>query len=98
MRKIVAPPRTGSYVRVSATAPSLFAAYLPFSCTVNPVRDVKVGTMSKLNTAISNIAPDFVDRIAKSYMGKQQRNELPLGFQGSPAALGASETLSLQTI
>jgi short-subunit dehydrogenase len=50
---------------------------------VDPVRDVKVGAMSKLNTAMSKIAPSLADRMARSYMGKQQRNEPPHGLQGS---------------
>ena len=51
---------------------------------VDPVHHVKVGAMSKLNTAMSAIMPTIAERMAKSYMGRQQRDEPPRhGLQGS---------------
>jgi short-subunit dehydrogenase len=51
---------------------------------VDPARDVKVGAMSKMNTMMSKIMPRLADRMAKSYMGRQQRDEPPRhGLQGS---------------
>ena len=50
---------------------------------VHPVRDVKVGAMSVMNTAMAKIAPRIADRMAKKQMGRQQRNEAPHGLQGS---------------
>jgi short-subunit dehydrogenase len=51
---------------------------------VSPTHHVKVGTMSKLNTTMANIMPKLAERMAKSYMGKQQRDEAPKhGLQGS---------------
>lgn len=50
---------------------------------VDPVRYVKVGTMSKLNTTMANIAPRLADLMARAYMGRQQRAEAPHGLQGS---------------
>jgi short-subunit dehydrogenase len=51
---------------------------------VDPVHHIKVGTMSKLNTTMSALMPRIAERMAKSYMGKQQRDEPPKhGLQGS---------------
>jgi short-subunit dehydrogenase len=51
---------------------------------VDPVHHVKVGAMSKLNTVMSALMPTIAERMAKSYMGKQQRDESPRhGLEGS---------------
>ena len=51
---------------------------------VDPVHHIKVGAMSKLNTTLSAIMPTLAERMAKSYMGRQQRNEPPRqAVQGS---------------
>jgi hypothetical protein len=38
---------------------------------VDATRDVKVGAMSKLNTAMAKIAPSIADRMAKLQTGRQ---------------------------
>jgi short-subunit dehydrogenase len=42
---------------------------------VDPARDVKVGTMSVMNTFMAKIAPSLGDRMARLQMGRQQRDE-----------------------
>jgi short-subunit dehydrogenase len=44
---------------------------------VDPAHHIKVGAMSKLNTVMSAIMPRIAERMAKGYMGKQQRDEPP---------------------
>jgi short-subunit dehydrogenase len=50
---------------------------------VDPARDVKVGTMSKLNTSMAKILPRLADRMAKMQMGRQQRDEPPHAREGT---------------
>lgn len=49
---------------------------------VDPARDVKVGAMSKLNTATAKIAPSLADRMARLQIGRQQRDEAPHSRHG----------------
>jgi short-subunit dehydrogenase len=50
---------------------------------VNPTRIKKVGTMSKINTAVAKIAPSIGDRMAAKYTSKQQYDEPPRNPAGS---------------
>ena len=43
----------------------------------DPVRDVKVGAMSKLNTTLAKVLPSLFDVMAKKQIGRQQRAESP---------------------
>ena len=44
---------------------------------IDPVRDVKVGAMSKLNTTLAKVLPSLFDVMAKKQIGRQQRDEAP---------------------
>jgi len=57
---------------------------------VSPARYVKVGTMSKFNTAMAKIMPALADRMAKHQMGRQQRDEAPHSAHGALFEAGAS--------
>lgn len=48
-----------------------------------PTRDMKVGMMAKLNTAISKFAPTLGDRMAASYTTRQQHDEPPRDPEGT---------------
>jgi hypothetical protein len=50
---------------------------------VSPARDVKVGAMSHVNTAIAKIAPRLGDMMAKMLIGRQQRDEPPHSREGA---------------
>jgi short-subunit dehydrogenase len=50
---------------------------------VDPVRDVRVGAMAKMNTLMAKIMPSLADRMSKLQMGRQQRDEPPHSMQGS---------------
>ena len=43
----------------------------------SPARDVKVGAMATLNTAMAKLMPSLFDVMAKRQMGRQQRKEAP---------------------
>jgi short-subunit dehydrogenase len=50
---------------------------------VDSTREIKVGAMSKLNTAMAKIAPGLADRMARLQMGRQQRDEPPHSRHGA---------------
>ena len=50
---------------------------------VDPVRDVKVGAMARMNTLVAKIMPSIADRMSKMQMGRQQRNEVPHAAEGT---------------
>ena len=50
---------------------------------VDPAIHVKVGAMSKMNTAMAKIAPRLGDLMAKQQMGRQQRDEPPHAREGA---------------
>src|ERR1700712_1799149 len=82
------PEHAGNYLSQEPKLPTPMlepekVASAILDAAVDPVRHVKVGAMSKLNTTMTNIAPRLADRMAKGYMGKQQRAEAPHGLQGS---------------
>ena len=43
----------------------------------DPVRDVRVGTMAKLNTTVAKLLPSLGDKMSKMQIGRQQRDEPP---------------------
>jgi short-subunit dehydrogenase len=82
------PEHAGNYLSQEPKLPTPMlepekVASAILDAAVDPVRDVRVGAMSKLNTTMAKIAPRLADRMAKSYMGRQQRAEAPHGLQGS---------------
>jgi short-subunit dehydrogenase len=48
-----------------------------------PARDIKVGTMAKLDTMISKIAPKLGDKLAAKQADRQQRDELARDPEGT---------------
>lgn len=50
---------------------------------VDPARDVKVGMMAKINTAINKLAPGLADTMAASYVDRQQYDEAPRNPEGT---------------
>lgn len=59
------------------------------NAATNPKREVKVGTMSKVDTVISNLAPALFDRLAAMQTNRQQYDIAPLNPEG--ALYSASE-------
>jgi short-subunit dehydrogenase len=49
----------------------------------NPARDVKVGAMSTLNTAMHKMMPALAEKIAKKYADRQQYEEAPRRPEGA---------------
>ncbi|HEY0711630.1 MAG TPA: SDR family oxidoreductase [Polyangia bacterium] len=48
-----------------------------------PMRDVKVGVMSKVNTTIAKVAPSLGDKMSAKQADRQQRDEPPENPQGA---------------
>lgn len=53
------------------------------NAATNPKREVKVGTMSKVDTVISNLAPALFDRLAAMQTNSQQYGSPPLNPEGA---------------
>lgn len=49
----------------------------------SPARDVKVGTMSKIDTAVAKFAPRLGDKMSAKRAGQQQRDEPPRRPEGT---------------
>ncbi|RZI82463.1 MAG: SDR family NAD(P)-dependent oxidoreductase [Rubrivivax sp.] len=49
----------------------------------DPARDVRVGAMSVINTAMAKVMPSVADAMSKMQMGRQQRDELPHTREGT---------------
>jgi short-subunit dehydrogenase len=49
----------------------------------NPARDVKVGAMSTLNTAMHKLMPAVAEKVAKKYANRQQYDEAPRHPEGA---------------
>jgi short-subunit dehydrogenase len=50
---------------------------------VKPERDIKVGSMSKINTTVSKIAPSLGDKLSAKQADRQQREEWPRDPEGT---------------
>jgi short-subunit dehydrogenase len=48
-----------------------------------PTRDVRVGAMAVVNTAMAKVMPTLADMMARMQMGRQQRNEPPRAREGT---------------
>jgi short-subunit dehydrogenase len=57
---------------------------------VKPERDIKVGSMSKLNTTISKVAPSLGDKMSAKQVDRQQRPEPPRDPDGALYKAGES--------
>ena len=55
-----------------------------------PARNVKVGTMARVNAAFSKLLPSLGHRIARMQMGRQQRDEIPREREGTLFRAGES--------
>lgn len=53
------------------------------AAAVDGGRDIKVGTMARLNTATSHLLPRLADRMSARQVGKQQRPEAPRRPEGT---------------
>jgi hypothetical protein len=52
-------------------------AFAILDAATDPVRDVRVGTMAKLNTTLAKLLPSLGDLMSKMQIGRQQRDEPP---------------------
>lgn len=89
------PQHAGNYLSQEPMLPSPMiepekVASAILDAATTPTRDVKVGAMSVINTAMSKIMPGMADSMAKKQIGRQQRNEVPHARDGS--LYKASET------
>ncbi len=57
---------------------------------IHPRRDVKVGLMAKVNTALAKVLPKLGDRIARAQAARQQRGEPPRHPEGTLYEAGES--------
>jgi short-subunit dehydrogenase len=53
------------------------------AAAAKPKRDIKVGTMAKLDTAVSKMAPGLGDKLSAKQAERQQRDEPPRDPQGT---------------
>jgi short-subunit dehydrogenase len=53
------------------------------AAAAKPKRDIKVGTMAKLDTAVSKMAPGLGDKLSAKQADRQQRDEPPRDPQGT---------------
>jgi len=60
------------------------------NAATKPTRDVKVGMMAKLNTAVSKVAPSLGDKMAAKQTDRQQRDEAPRHPEGTLYEAGES--------
>jgi len=53
------------------------------AAATKPARDIKVGTMAKLDTLIAKLAPKLGDKVAAKQAARQQRDEAPRDPEGT---------------
>jgi len=53
------------------------------AAATKPARDIKVGTMAKLDTLIAKLAPKLGDKLAAKQAARQQRDEAPRDPEGT---------------
>ncbi len=78
------PEHAGNYLSQQPMLPTPMiepekVASAILDAATDPVRDVKVGAMSKLNTTLAKVLPSLFDVMAKKQLGRQQRDEPPHG-------------------
>lgn len=89
------PEHAGNYLAQEPKLPTPMidaekVASAILDAAVDPVRDVKVGAMSVLNTTVAKIMPALGDALAKMQIGRQQRAEAPHARDGTLYRAGES--------
>jgi short-subunit dehydrogenase len=89
------PEHAKNYMREEPKLPSpqldpTAVAEAILDAAVHPRRDVKVGFVAKLNTAIAKVLPKLGDRIARAQATRQQRQEPPRHPEGTLYEAGES--------
>jgi short-subunit dehydrogenase len=74
------PEHAGNYMSQEPKLPTPMiepekVAFAILDAATDPVRDVRVGTMAKLNTTLAKLVPSLGDLMSKMQMGRQQRDE-----------------------
>lgn len=82
------PEHAGNYLTQEPMLPSPMiepekVASAILEAAIEPTRDMKVGAMSVINTAMSKVLPNVADMLAKMQLGRQQRNERPHEREGA---------------
>lgn len=89
------PEHAANYMDQAAKLPSPMIAAEKVAAAIlgaatDPDREVKVGALSVINTAMFKLLPGLADRMAKKQMGRQQRNAPSHPHQGTLYAAGES--------
>ena len=76
------PEHAGNYLSQEPKLPTPMiepekVAFAILEAATEPVRDVRVGTMAKVNTTMAKLLPSLGDMMAKMQIGRQQRDEPP---------------------
>jgi short-subunit dehydrogenase len=82
------PEHAGNYLSQEPKLPTPMiepekVASAILDAATSPKRDVKVGAMSVLDTAMAKIMPSIADLMARIQMGRQQRDEPPHAREGT---------------
>lgn len=82
------PEHAGNYLSQEPMLPSPMiepekVASAILEAATDPTRDVKVGAMSVINTAMAKVMPSLADAMARMQLGRQQRNEKPHAREGA---------------
>ncbi len=89
------PGHAGNYLSQEPMLPSPMiepekVARAILDAATDPVRDIRVGAMSVINTTMAKFMPGVADAMAKMQMGRQQREEVPHCREGALYEGGAS--------
>jgi len=76
------PEHAGNYLSQEPKLPTPMiepekVALAILEAATDPVRDVRVGTMAKLNTTLAKLLPSIGDKMSNMQIGRQQRDEPP---------------------
>ena len=76
------PEHAGNYLSQEPKLPTPMiepekVAFAILEAATEPVRNVRVGTMAKVNTTMAKLLPSLGDMMAKMQIGRQQRDEPP---------------------
>lgn len=82
------PEHAGNYLAQAPKLPTPMIAPIRVSDAIleaatSPQRDVKVGAMASINTAMANLLPSLADAMARIQIGRQQRAEPALDRDGT---------------
>ncbi|WP_082988316.1 SDR family oxidoreductase [Bordetella bronchialis] len=89
------PEHAANYMGQAAKLPTPMIAVEKVAAAIlnaaaDPDREVKVGALSVINTAMFKLLPGMADRMAKKQMGRQQRNAPAAPHQGTLYVPGES--------